>query len=147
MIEYYAVLAITIASILAIWYIMKTRIGLAFLAIRENELEARAAGIDPVRYRLLAFALSALTWRVLPGRCRSITSATLRRNFTGLITRSGRLPMSYWAGSARLPARLSGLSCSPLSGKGSRRRGSRLGGMSLSGSFSFLQSYSCPGGL
>ena len=59
LIEYYAVLLITIASIAAIWYIMKTRIGLAFLAIRENELEARAAGIDPVRYRLLAFALSA----------------------------------------------------------------------------------------
>jgi branched-chain amino acid transport system permease protein len=59
LIEYYAVLFITIASIAAIWYIMKTRIGLAFLAIRENELEARAAGIDPVRYRLLAFALSA----------------------------------------------------------------------------------------
>ena len=59
LIEYYAVLAITIASIAAIWYIMKSRIGLAFLAIRENELEARAAGIDPVRYRLLAFALSA----------------------------------------------------------------------------------------
>jgi branched-chain amino acid transport system permease protein len=58
-IEYFAVLAITIASIAAIWYIMKSRIGLAFLAIRENELEARAAGIDPVRYRLLAFALSA----------------------------------------------------------------------------------------
>ena len=57
--EYYAVLVITIASIAAIWYIMRTRIGLAFLAIRENELEARAAGIDPVRYRLLAFALSA----------------------------------------------------------------------------------------
>ncbi len=59
LIEYYAVLLITIASVAAIWYIMKTRIGLAFLAIRENELEARAAGIDPVRYRLLAFALSA----------------------------------------------------------------------------------------
>jgi len=59
LIEYYAVLVITIASIAAIWYIMKSRIGLAFLAIRENELEARAAGIDPVRYRLLAFALSA----------------------------------------------------------------------------------------
>ena len=59
LIEYYAVLAITIASITAIWYIMKSRIGLAFLAIRENELEARAAGIDPVHYRLLAFALSA----------------------------------------------------------------------------------------
>ena len=59
LIEYYAILVITIASIAAIWYIMKSRIGLAFLAIRENELEARAAGIDPVRYRLLAFALSA----------------------------------------------------------------------------------------
>ena len=59
LIEYYVVLVITIASIAAIWYMMKSRIGLAFLAIRENELEARAAGIDPVRYRLLAFALSA----------------------------------------------------------------------------------------
>jgi branched-chain amino acid transport system permease protein len=59
LIEYYAILAITAASLVAIWYIMKSRVGLAFLAIRENELEARAAGIDPVRYRLLAFALSA----------------------------------------------------------------------------------------
>jgi branched-chain amino acid transport system permease protein len=58
-IEYYIVLAITVASVVAIWYIMKSKAGLAFLAIRENELEARAAGIDPVRYRLLAFALSA----------------------------------------------------------------------------------------
>src|SRR5208283_1535962 len=59
LIEYYAVLAIAIASVTAIWFIMKSRIGLAFLAIRENELEARAAGLDPVKYRLLAFALSA----------------------------------------------------------------------------------------
>jgi branched-chain amino acid transport system permease protein len=59
LIEYYAILVITIASLAAIWYIMRSRVGLAFLAIRENELEARAAGIDPVRYRLLAFALSA----------------------------------------------------------------------------------------
>jgi len=59
LIEYYIVLVITIASIAVIWYIMKSKVGLAFLAIRENELEARAAGIDPVRYRLLAFALSA----------------------------------------------------------------------------------------
>lgn len=59
LIEYYAVLLITILSITGIWYLMRSRIGLAFLAIRENETEARAAGIDPVRYRLLAFALSA----------------------------------------------------------------------------------------
>ena len=59
LIEYYAILIITIASLIAIWYIMKSRLGLAFLAIRENELEARAAGVDPVRYRLIAFAMSA----------------------------------------------------------------------------------------
>jgi len=59
LIEYYSILVITIASVVMIWYILKSRIGLAFSAIRENELEARASGVDPVRYRLLAFALSA----------------------------------------------------------------------------------------
>ena len=58
-IEYYAILAITVGTIVLIWYIMKSRIGLAFSAIRENELEARASGVGPVRYRLLAFATSA----------------------------------------------------------------------------------------
>jgi len=59
LLEYYSILIITIASIIFIWYIMKSRVGLAFSAIRENELEARASGINPVKYRLLAFALSA----------------------------------------------------------------------------------------
>lgn len=59
LIEYYAVLVITIGTIIAVWYVMRSRIGLAFLAIRENELEAQAAGVDPVRYRLIAFGMSA----------------------------------------------------------------------------------------
>ncbi|MCK9632021.1 MAG: branched-chain amino acid ABC transporter permease [Methanoregula sp.] len=59
LIEYYAILIITIGAIVAIWYIMRSKVGLAFLAIRENETEARAAGVDPVRYRLLAFGISA----------------------------------------------------------------------------------------
>lgn len=59
MIEYYSILLITIGSILGIHSLMKSRIGLAFSAIRENELEARASGVDPVRYRLLAFGMSA----------------------------------------------------------------------------------------
>jgi branched-chain amino acid transport system permease protein len=59
LIEYYSILAIAAASIVFIWYIMKSRIGLAFSAIRENELEARTSGVDPVRYRLLAFSVSA----------------------------------------------------------------------------------------
>jgi len=58
-IEYYSILLIAAGAIIVIWFIMKSRIGLAFSAIRENELEARASGVDPVRYRLLAFAVSA----------------------------------------------------------------------------------------
>ena len=57
--EYYTILILAIAIICLFYRILSSRIGLAFAAIRTNELEARAAGIDPVRYRLLAFLVSA----------------------------------------------------------------------------------------
>jgi branched-chain amino acid transport system permease protein len=57
--EYYAILVLAALCILAIRALMRSRIGLAFAAIRENETEARASGVDPVRYRLLGFAASA----------------------------------------------------------------------------------------
>ncbi|MDD1719245.1 MAG: branched-chain amino acid ABC transporter permease [Methanoregulaceae archaeon] len=56
---YYSILLITVLVILLFRAILASRIGLAFSAIRENELEARAAGIDPVRYKLSAFMISA----------------------------------------------------------------------------------------
>ncbi|HUU76502.1 MAG TPA: branched-chain amino acid ABC transporter permease [Methanoregulaceae archaeon] len=59
LIEYYSILLITIVIIILFYYILRSRIGLAFAAIRENELEARAAGINPVKYRLFAFMVSA----------------------------------------------------------------------------------------
>ncbi len=58
-IEYYSLLVIAVGVILVIHLILRSRIGLAFSAIRENELEARASGIDPVKYKLLAFTISA----------------------------------------------------------------------------------------
>ncbi len=57
--EYYSILLIAVIVILLLRIILHSKIGLAFSAIRENELEARAAGIDPVRYKLLAFMVSA----------------------------------------------------------------------------------------
>ncbi len=57
--EYYSILIVTVLSLAAIHLILQSRIGLALAAIRENELEARAAGIDPVRFKLLAFTISA----------------------------------------------------------------------------------------
>jgi branched-chain amino acid transport system permease protein len=59
LIEYYSIVLIAVMVILVFWIILRSKIGLAFAAIRENELEARAAGIDPVRYRLFAFMVSA----------------------------------------------------------------------------------------
>lgn len=56
--EYYLILGVTIITLLGIHYVLKSRAGLAFAAIRENEVEARAAGVDPVRYKLLAFVIS-----------------------------------------------------------------------------------------
>ncbi|MDD1679607.1 MAG: branched-chain amino acid ABC transporter permease [Methanomicrobiales archaeon] len=56
--EYYLILAVTLATLIGIHYILKSRAGLAFAAIRENEVEARAAGVDPVKYKLLAFTIS-----------------------------------------------------------------------------------------
>jgi len=58
LLEYYVILLITALGILALFLILRSRVGLAFAAIRENEMEARAAGVDPVKYKLFAFAIS-----------------------------------------------------------------------------------------
>jgi len=55
---YYVAIAFAVASIAVIFFIMKSRIGLAFKAIRENELEAKMIGINAAKYKLLAFVIS-----------------------------------------------------------------------------------------
>lgn len=59
MIEYYLILMMAIAIIVVFHLLLKSRIGLALAAIRENEIEARAAGINPVPFKLFAFGTSA----------------------------------------------------------------------------------------
>jgi branched-chain amino acid transport system permease protein len=55
---YYGTLAIATSSIVAVFWVMKSKWGLAFKAIRENELEAKMIGINTAKYRLLAFIIS-----------------------------------------------------------------------------------------
>jgi branched-chain amino acid transport system permease protein len=55
---FYFTLIITTISIAAIYIIMKSKWGLAFKAIHENELEAKMIGINTAKYRLLAFVIS-----------------------------------------------------------------------------------------
>ena len=55
---FYATLAITVSCIATLYLVMKSKWGLAFKAIRENELEAKMIGINSAKYRLLAFVIS-----------------------------------------------------------------------------------------
>jgi branched-chain amino acid transport system permease protein len=56
---YYLVLAVTLATLFAALNLQRTRIGRAFMAIRDHDIAARVMGIDLVRYKLLAFAVSS----------------------------------------------------------------------------------------
>ena len=55
---YFLILGISTASIAAIYWIMRSKSGLAFKAIRENEQEARMSGINTSKYKLIAFVIS-----------------------------------------------------------------------------------------
>jgi branched-chain amino acid transport system permease protein len=60
--EYYVILAIMLASVLIMWKLTDAgsryiRTGLIFHAIREDEIAARASGINTIRYKILAFAI------------------------------------------------------------------------------------------
>ena len=56
---YYLVVIMLIVLVIAISRLRDSRIGRAWMAIREDELAASAMGIDTVRMKLLAFALGA----------------------------------------------------------------------------------------
>jgi len=55
---YYLLLPIAALLILFIWAINRSRTGRAFIAVREDEIRASAIGINPLKYKLLAFAIS-----------------------------------------------------------------------------------------
>lgn len=57
---YYALALTTLAAVALLYRGLTTfRLGRAFHAVRDNEPLAAAAGIDPLKYRLLAFTLAA----------------------------------------------------------------------------------------
>ncbi len=55
---YYLAFDFAVVSIFLMYLVMRSKIGLAFKAIHENELEARMAGINTGKYRLIAFVIS-----------------------------------------------------------------------------------------
>ena len=55
---YLMVISFAATSIFIMFLIMKSRMGLAFRAIRENESEAKMIGINTAKYKLIAFVIS-----------------------------------------------------------------------------------------
>ena len=60
--EYYLILILMTVSVLIMWKLTDAgskyvRTGLIFHAIREDEISARATGINTIRYKILAFAI------------------------------------------------------------------------------------------
>jgi len=58
--SYYIAIPSMIVLGFVMWKIANSKIGLIFHAIREDEVTARASGINTTRYKLLAFCLSGL---------------------------------------------------------------------------------------
>jgi len=63
--EYYICLLVMTVSVLIMWKLTDAqsryvRTGLIFHAIREDEIAARASGINTIRYKILAFAIGGL---------------------------------------------------------------------------------------
>jgi branched-chain amino acid transport system permease protein len=56
---YFLIIAIILLSVFLIRRLQNSRLGRAWMAIREDELAAAQMGIDPVRTKLLAFAMGA----------------------------------------------------------------------------------------
>jgi branched-chain amino acid transport system permease protein len=62
-VDYYVSLAVMVVSVLIMWKLTDAksslvRTGVIFHAIREDEIAARASGINTVRYKMLAFAIA-----------------------------------------------------------------------------------------
>jgi branched-chain amino acid transport system permease protein len=58
---YYLILGIIVVVIVLFYLLENSRVGRAWVAIREDEVAAEACGINPLKYKVLAFAIGAST--------------------------------------------------------------------------------------
>jgi len=56
---YYFLLVFVVLAIVGVMNLMRSRVGRAFIAIRDQDIAAEIIGIDIFRYKLLAFAISS----------------------------------------------------------------------------------------
>jgi branched-chain amino acid transport system permease protein len=56
--RYYLALALAVVTVAALWLLARSRIGLGMQALREDEDAAEATGVDALRHKLMALAIS-----------------------------------------------------------------------------------------
>lgn len=59
LVQYYLGWSLLVGALLVVWYLSWSRFGYYLQAVREDEDSAMAIGVDPIRYKILAFMLSA----------------------------------------------------------------------------------------
>jgi branched-chain amino acid transport system permease protein len=58
---YYLILGLIVVVLLLFHYLENSRVGRAWVALREDEVAAEAVGINPLKYKVMAFAIGAST--------------------------------------------------------------------------------------
>jgi len=83
-IYYYCGLGLALFATLAVYFIMRSRLGLALVAVRDDETAAAASGIHVLKYKVMAFAVGAF----ITGLCGNLQAYYLFHvdapNFFGL---------------------------------------------------------------
>lgn len=80
--QYYFMLILVMLSIVFIGNLMRTRIGRAWIAIRDNDVAAEVLGVNVVRYKLLAFFVAGALAGLTGAFGNSITSVVSPENFS-----------------------------------------------------------------
>ncbi len=65
--SYYIALTVAIATIVVVYLVVHSRLGLGLQAIRDDEDAANAAGINPARYKMIVFIISSFLAGVAGG--------------------------------------------------------------------------------
>ena len=65
---YFIALSIALLSLVCVWLLVRSRVGLAFVAIREDEEAAGTNGINVLKFKIFAFAVGAF----FTGLCGSL---------------------------------------------------------------------------
>ncbi|MGF7160813.1 branched-chain amino acid transport system permease protein [Rhodoligotrophos appendicifer] len=78
---YYLSLLLVIAFVFIAYGIMRSRVGRAFVAVRESEVAAGSIGVDIIRYKIIAYGVSALYAGVAGGLFAGLLNVVVPESF------------------------------------------------------------------